>query len=211
MTATERIRVMLVDDYPIMRSGLLDAMEGEGDFEVVGLAGDGVEAVSTAQDLEPDVIVMDVMIPNKDGVDACREIMGLLSGLVKCYKCRRALSGRYPRRGTFPYYVSHSLMKRGPGACDSPRLDARHFEELVVSKIRSNILTAGNIRDLVKVVDDQMDGVAGEQRKRLKTIESELSDVRGRLDRLYDLVETTDMHIDDFKPSIRDHGAVGAP
>ena len=50
-----------------------------------------------------------------------------------------------------------------------------------------------------------MDGVAGEQRKRLKTIESELSDVRGRLDRLYDLVETTDMHIDDFKPSIRDH------
>ena len=73
-------------------------------------------------------------------------------------------------------------MKRGPGACDSPRLDARHFGELVVSKIRSNILTAGNIRDLVKVVDEQMDGVAGEQRKRLKTIESELSDVRGRLD-----------------------------
>ena len=61
-----------------MRDGLRDALEGEGDFEVVGLAGDGVEAVQTAQSVEPDVIVMDVMMPLMDGVDACREIMELL-------------------------------------------------------------------------------------------------------------------------------------
>ena len=78
MTTTERIRVMLVDDHPIMRNGLRDALEDAGDFEVVGLAADGVEAVSAAQSLEPQVIVMDVMMPNKDGVDACREIMELL-------------------------------------------------------------------------------------------------------------------------------------
>ena len=78
MTTTERIRVMVVDDHPIMRNGLRDALEDVGDFEVVGLAGDGVEAVSAAQSLEPEVIVMDVMMPKKDGVDACREIMELL-------------------------------------------------------------------------------------------------------------------------------------
>ena len=78
MSTTERIRVMVVDDHPIMRNGLRDALEDVGDFEVVGLAGDGVEAVSAAQSLEPEVIVMDVMMPNKDGVDACREIMELL-------------------------------------------------------------------------------------------------------------------------------------
>ena len=82
MTTRERIRVMLADDHPIMRDGLRDALEGEGDFEVVGLARDGVEAVrmaqSLAQSLAPDVIVMDVMMPNMDGVDACREIMELL-------------------------------------------------------------------------------------------------------------------------------------
>ena len=78
MTTTERIRVMVVDDHPIMRDGLRDALEGEGDFEVVGLAGDGVEAVQTAQSVEPDVIVMDVIMPLMDGVDACREIMELL-------------------------------------------------------------------------------------------------------------------------------------
>ena len=58
-------------------------------------------------------------------------------------------------------------MKRGKDACDTPRLNARRFEELVVGKIRSNVLTDGNIRALVKVVDEQMDGVAREQRKRL--------------------------------------------
>ena len=78
MTTKERIRVMVVDDHPIMRNGLRDALEDVGDFEVVGLAGDGVEAVSTAQNVQPNVIVMDVMMPNKDGVDACREIMELL-------------------------------------------------------------------------------------------------------------------------------------
>ena len=130
----------------------------------------------------------------------------LLSGLVKCYRCKRALSGRYSSRGTFPYYVCHSFVKRAPGACDSPRVDARQFEELVVSSIRSNILTEGNIRNLVKVVDEQMDGVSGEQRERLETIESELTDVRGRLDRLYDLVETTtEFNMADFAHRIRDH------
>ena len=130
----------------------------------------------------------------------------LLSGLVKCYRCKRALSGRYSSRGTFPYYVCHSFVKRAPGACDSPRVDARQFEELVVSSIRSNILTEGNIRNLVKVVDEQMDGVSGEQRKRLETIESELADVRGRLERLYDLVETTtEFNMADFAHRIRDH------
>ena len=129
----------------------------------------------------------------------------LLSGLVKCKSCNRALTGQYSKSGQFPYYVCQSLMKRGKEACETPRLAARSFEEKVVGKIRSNILTEGNIRALVKIVDEQMDGVAGEQRKRLETIQSELADVRRRLDRLYELVETTDMDVEDFKPRIRSH------
>ena len=44
----------------------------------------------------------------------------LLSGLVKCYRCKRALSGRYLSRGTFPYYVCHSFVKRAPGPATRP-------------------------------------------------------------------------------------------
>ena len=129
----------------------------------------------------------------------------LLSGLVRCRTCNRALSGQDAKSGKFSYYVCQSVMKRGSGACNAPRLNARRFEELVVGKIRENILTESNIRELVKLVDEEMDGVAKEQRQRLETIESELVDVRRRLDRLYNLVETTDLDIEDFKPRILDH------
>ena len=78
MSSAGRIRVMVVDDHPIMRDGLRDALEASGRFEVVGLAEDGEESVREAQNLRPDVIIMDVMMPGKDGIEACREIMELL-------------------------------------------------------------------------------------------------------------------------------------
>ncbi len=61
-----------------MRNGLRDTLEASGRFEVVGQSGDGEEAVRTVEELKPEVIVMDVIMPNKDGIDACREIMELL-------------------------------------------------------------------------------------------------------------------------------------
>ena len=129
----------------------------------------------------------------------------LLSGLVRCRACNRALSGQDAKSGRFAYYVCQSIMKRGKDACETPRLNARRFEEMVVGKIRENVLTESNIRELVKLVDEEMDGIAHEQRQRLETVESELVDVKRRLERLYDLAETTDLNIDDFKPRIRDH------
>ena len=129
----------------------------------------------------------------------------LLSGLVRCKACNRALFGQDAKSGRFSYYVCQSVMKQGRGACDAPRLNAQRFEELVVGKIRENVLTESNIRALVRMVDEEMDGIAREQRQKLETIESELVDVKRRLDRLYNLVEITDLDIEDFKPRIRDH------
>ena len=74
-TESGRIRVLLADDHSIMREGLQVMLERSGEFEVVGQARDGEEAVRAAAELSPDVIVMDVMMPRKDGVEACREIM----------------------------------------------------------------------------------------------------------------------------------------
>ena len=75
MTADGRIKVMVVDDHSIVREGLKLVLEQSGEFEVVGQAGDGEEAVRVAAEVSPDVVVMDVMMPRKDGVEACREIM----------------------------------------------------------------------------------------------------------------------------------------
>jgi len=67
--------VMIVDDHSIMRDGLQEMLDRFDDFQVVGQARDGREAVKVAQRLKPDVIIMDVIMPVKNGVDACREIM----------------------------------------------------------------------------------------------------------------------------------------
>ena len=74
-TESRPIRVLLADDHSIMRDGLRVMLEQSGEFEVVGQARDGEEAVRAASELAPDVVVLDVMMPNKDGVEACREIM----------------------------------------------------------------------------------------------------------------------------------------
>ena len=67
-----------------------------------------------------------------------------------------------------------SLLKGGKGACKTPRLNAKKFENIIVDELRANILTESNIRDLVKIVDEEMDGVANEQRDRLQTIDGSL-------------------------------------
>ncbi len=130
----------------------------------------------------------------------------LLSGLVKCKACNRALSGQDAKSGQFSYYVCQSIMKHGKDACITPRLNARRFEELVVNKIRTNVLTDSNIRGLLKVVDEQTDSVSREQRERLETTENELEDVKGKLARIWHFIETADnVEMTDASDRIREH------
>ena len=72
------MRVLLVDDHPFVRDGLQQLLERSGEFEVVGHAGDGHEAERIARSVVPDVIIMDVLMPGKDGIEACREISDTL-------------------------------------------------------------------------------------------------------------------------------------
>ena len=129
----------------------------------------------------------------------------LLSGLVRCRACNRALSGQDAKSGQFAYYVCQSIMKRGKDACHTPRLNARRFEQMIVDKIRSNILTEKSITELVRTVDEEMDGVAGEQRKRLETVEDELEDVKRRLGHIWNAIETTDIDMADASDRIKEH------
>ena len=129
----------------------------------------------------------------------------LLSGLVKCKTCKKALTGQFSKNGRYPYYVCQTLMKRGSGACDAPRLNARRFEGLVVERIRSNILAESCMPDLLKLVGEEMDGVTAEQRKRLQSIEAETRDVKKQLDRLWRYIATSD----DVDPDRRVAGVDG--
>ncbi len=71
-----QIKILLVDDHEVVRMGLRTLLERRENIAVVGEAGTVEEAVATAARTEPDVIVMDIRLPDGSGVDACREIRG---------------------------------------------------------------------------------------------------------------------------------------
>jgi DNA-binding NarL/FixJ family response regulator len=68
------IRVMVVDDHELVRTGLRSVLECETDFEVVGEAGTAEDGVALAGSLRPDVVLLDIRLPDRSGIEACRAI-----------------------------------------------------------------------------------------------------------------------------------------
>ena len=71
---SKKIRVLIADDHPVVREGLCAVMQARPDLQVVGQARDGEEAVQLCQSLQPDVVLMDLVMPRQSGVEAIREI-----------------------------------------------------------------------------------------------------------------------------------------
>jgi len=106
------VSVMLADDHAVVRDGLRALLEGGNDLQVVGVAGNGREAVSEALRLRPDIVIMDIAMPELDGVEATRRIVErcpetrvlILSmysprstSTARCRPARRATCSRNPR------------------------------------------------------------------------------------------------------------------
>ena len=127
----------------------------------------------------------------------------LLSGLVKCGVCRKALVGQQAKSGKFAYDVCGALLKRGAQTCSTPYLNARQLEDKVVAQIKRRVLTEENLTELVSQVNAELDDTARDHRHRGELVQKELADVQRRLDRQYDALETAELTLSDLSPRIQ--------
>ena len=126
----------------------------------------------------------------------------LLSGLLRCGVCGKPYSAQGAKSGQFAYYICGTLFREGAGTCSARYLNAPRVEAFVVEKIRERILTEETIVALVTLVAEEIDAMAGELSGRLEVIEAELGDVRKRLERLYEAVETSELTLEALSPRI---------
>ena len=104
----------------------------------------------------------------------------LLSGIARCGYCGKALVGHDAKSGQFSYYVCGTLLKKGAGACQARYINSREFEGLVIDKLREHIITEENLRELVRLVNEEMDAASQEYRGQLDVVTEEIADVNRR-------------------------------
>ena len=126
----------------------------------------------------------------------------LLSGLLRCGACGKPYLGQGAKSGQYTYYVCSTLHHEGPGTCEARYLNAEKVEEFVVEKIRERILTDETITELVTLLAEEIDTLAGELSSQLQAIEAELADVQSRLLRLYEALEKSTLTYEALSPRI---------
>ena len=126
----------------------------------------------------------------------------LLSGLLRCGVCGKPYSAQGAKSGQFAYYICGTLFREGAGTCSARYLNAPKLETFVVEKIRERILNEETIVALVTLVAEEIDSMAGELSGRLEVVEAELSDVRKRLEKLYEAIETSELTLEVLSPRI---------
>ncbi len=127
----------------------------------------------------------------------------LLSGLLFC-PCGRAMIGHSAKSHSHFYYVCSRSFKQGKDACDARMLPKEKLERLVIDQVRSKVLTNENLEELVTLVNEELQSASCGLKDRLDAIDTELRDVRARLSRLYDALETGELELDDLAPRIKE-------
>ncbi|MCA1645824.1 MAG: response regulator transcription factor [Chloroflexi bacterium] len=136
------IRVLVVDDHPIVRQGLVSVLGDEEDLEVVGEAGTGREAVARVARLQPDVVLLDLEMPDLDGVHAIPQLLALRPGLgivvFTAYDTDERVLGavRAGARGYLLKGASAEEIARGIRAVHN---DGSYLEPRVASKLIAEV------------------------------------------------------------------------
>jgi site-specific DNA recombinase len=127
----------------------------------------------------------------------------LLSGLLFC-SCGSAMTGHSAKSHSHFYYVCSRSLKQGKDACDARMLPKEKLERQVIDQVRSKVLTDENLKELVVLVNEELQSASCGLKDRMDVIDAELRDIRGRLPKLYDALETGRLELNDLAPRIRE-------
>lgn len=195
---TESISVLLVDDHAVVRQGVRAFLMTQGDIQVVGEAGSGVEAVRAAEELAPDVVLMDLMMPEMDGVEATRRVKQVSPRthiLVltsyhsdeHIFPAIRAGALSYLLKDVHPDGLVDAIRKAARGETTlHPRVAARVVQELHGARLDSTnpfaILSEREL-EVLQLIADGMSNQAIADKLVLseKTVKSHVSNILGKL------------------------------
>jgi DNA invertase Pin-like site-specific DNA recombinase len=127
----------------------------------------------------------------------------LLSGLLYC-SCGHAMVGRSAKSHQYHYYVCNRGYKQGKESCNARDLPKDRIEKIVIEQIKQKVLTQECLEELVKLVNEELDSSHGSLKDKLDAIDAELNDVKARLSKLYDVLETGKLNLDDLSPRIKE-------
>jgi DNA-binding NarL/FixJ family response regulator len=137
-SSTQPIRVLCVDDHPLLRDGIAAILEAQNDITLVGEASNGVEAIALHRTLRPDVTLMDLQMPDMDGITAieeiCKEFPKALIVVLTTYD-GDAQAVRALKAGASSYLLKGSLRHELLGAIRSVRKGQRHISPEVAQQI----------------------------------------------------------------------------
>jgi site-specific DNA recombinase len=128
----------------------------------------------------------------------------LLSGLLYCGKCGAGMLGCAAKSSRFFYYACHNYCKRGKDVCNAELIKKERIEGFVIHRIKAHLLTEDNLKELVKLTNEEIGQAKEEYEERLGVIEGQLADLRGRLHKLYDALETGKLDVEDLAPRIKE-------
>jgi site-specific DNA recombinase len=126
----------------------------------------------------------------------------LLTGIL-CCSCGKAMIGRSAKSHRYYYYACNGRFKRGKETCNARSIPKDKLEQLVIEQIKEKILNQEWLEELIKLTNQDLDSAHDILKDRLEIVDTEINEVRVRLSKLYDALETGKVSLDDLAPRIK--------
>ena len=129
----------------------------------------------------------------------------LLSGLLRCGGCGAKMYGQGAKSGRFHYYVCGTRTRAGSWLCPQSPVPQQLLESLVLSRLESLLLREEHLAELVDLTNEELRSQMAGAGDQIAALELQRGEIRRRLDRLYDALETSHLEVGDLAPRIKEH------